>query len=66
MIVYNKKNETYEYDLWLSIKKWNLWIWLSIIKKMKPMNMIVYNKKMKPMTMIVYNKKTETYEYDCL
>ena len=41
MIVYNKK-------------KWSLWIWLSIIKKMKPMNMIVYN------------KKNETYEYDCL
>ena len=64
MIVYNKK-------------KRNLWIWLSIIKKMKPMNMIVYkkmksmnmivyNKKMKPMNMIVYNKKNETYEYDCL
>ena len=51
MIVYNKKNETYE--------------WLSIIKKMKPMNMIVY-KKMKSMNMIVYNKKNETYEYDCL
>ena len=52
MIVYNKK-------------KWNLWIWLSI-KKMKSMNMIVYNKKRKLMNMIVYNKKNETYEYDCL
>ena len=29
------------------------------------MNMIVY-KKMKSMNMIVYNKKNETYEYDCL
>ena len=29
------------------------------------MNMIVY-KKMKSMNMIVYNKINETYEYDCL
>ena len=26
-----------------------------VYKKMKSMNMIVYNKKMKPMNMIVYN-----------
>ena len=50
-----------------------------VYKKMKSMNMIVYNKKkwnlwiwlyiikkMKAMNMIVYNKKKETYEYDCL
>ena len=37
-----------------------------VYKKMKSMNMIVYNKKKKPMNMIVYNKKNETYEYDCL
>ena len=52
MIVYNKKKM--KPMNMIVYKKWNLWIWLSIIKKMKPMNMIVYN------------KKNETYEYDCL
>ena len=53
MIVYSKKMKPMNMIVY-NKKKWNLWIWLSIIKKMKPMNMIVYN------------KKNEAYEYDYL